>query len=108
MSDPQNVYIGRRGIVFVTDSATGEKVRWPPKDSPFANPFKVNGDGEEAADGRNSCIQKYRLHLLKQIEDGTITREMLLSLCGKTLGCWCKPEACHGDVIVEQVLQFIV
>jgi hypothetical protein len=22
-------------------------------------------------------------------------------LQGKTLGCWCKPLACHGDVIVE-------
>jgi hypothetical protein len=20
---------------------------------------------------------------------------------GKTLGCWCKPEACHGDVLAE-------
>jgi len=22
-------------------------------------------------------------------------------LRGKTLGCWCKPEACHGDVLLE-------
>lgn len=22
-------------------------------------------------------------------------------LRGKRLGCWCKPKACHGDVIVE-------
>jgi hypothetical protein len=22
-------------------------------------------------------------------------------LKGKTLGCFCKPEACHGDVIAE-------
>ncbi len=22
---------------------------------------------------------------------------------GKALGCWCKPEPCHGDVLVELV-----
>jgi hypothetical protein len=26
---------------------------------------------------------------------------LLPTLKGKTLGCWCKPEACHGDVLVE-------
>ena len=22
-------------------------------------------------------------------------------LAGKTLGCWCKPNPCHGDVLVK-------
>jgi hypothetical protein len=22
---------------------------------------------------------------------------------GKVLGCWCKPEACHGDVLIELI-----
>ncbi len=25
----------------------------------------------------------------------------LESLRGKRLGCWCKPQSCHGDVLVE-------
>lgn len=25
----------------------------------------------------------------------------LPELKGKTLGCWCKPYPCHGDVLVE-------
>ncbi|MBA3285144.1 MAG: DUF4326 domain-containing protein, partial [Nitrosopumilus sp.] len=22
-------------------------------------------------------------------------------LRGKTLGCWCRPDACHGDLLAE-------
>ena len=25
----------------------------------------------------------------------------LTELSGKTLGCWCKPKRCHGDVLVK-------
>ena len=25
-------------------------------------------------------------------------------LKGKKLGCWCKPECCHGDVLVELLM----
>ena len=27
--------------------------------------------------------------------------EALPELQGKVLGCWCKPEACHGDILAE-------
>lgn len=26
-----------------------------------------------------------------------------MELEGKNLGCWCKPEACHGDILVELI-----
>lgn len=29
--------------------------------------------------------------------------EAVNDLQGKTLGCWCKPKACHGDVIVSWI-----
>ncbi len=28
-------------------------------------------------------------------------REKLPELKGKILGCWCAPEACHGDILAE-------
>ena len=28
-------------------------------------------------------------------------RDELLALDGKRLGCWCKPDPCHGDAIVR-------
>ncbi len=50
---------------------------------------------------REEVIEKYRNYLL--------SNPRLLSdlheLKGKVLGCWCKPLACHGDVIIE-ILQF--
>ena len=30
----------------------------------------------------------------------------MIPLCFYRLGCWCKPEACHGDVLVELVNQY--
>lgn len=28
-------------------------------------------------------------------------------LAGKTLGCWCKPNPCHGDVLVKLVQEHL-
>ena len=29
----------------------------------------------------------------------------LHELEGKTLGCWCKPEKCHGDILIKLWIQ---
>jgi len=92
--DPKNVYIGRRGVVFV---GKGEhKKRFPTKDSLFANPFKVGKDGN-----RKEVLQKYKEYLHQQLEEDKITHEDIKSLKDKNLGCWCHPEECHGDVLLE-------
>lgn len=58
----------------------------------WGNPFTIGKDGD-----RETVIKKYRSWLL--------TRPDLLAkiheLKGKTLGCWCKPAACHGDILIE-------
>lgn len=58
----------------------------------WGNPYKVGVDGN-----RNEVIEKYRNYLLNNKELLNDIEE----LRGKTLGCWCKPNACHGDVIKE-------
>jgi len=35
--------------------------------------------------------------------DGMYLLEDLHELQGKTLGCWCKPKSCHGDVLMKLV-----
>lgn len=60
--------------------------------SPFANPFRIGPDGS-----REQVIERYRGWLTGQPE--LLAR--LPELKGKRLGCWCKPAACHGDVLVE-------
>ena len=60
--------------------------------SKWGNPFAIGKDGT-----REQVIAKYRQWLIKQ----TVLMAALPELTGKTLGCWCAPQACHGDVLVE-------
>ncbi len=62
------------------------------KASPFANPFRIGVDGT-----REEVIAKYRGWILKQ----PALLRALPGLKGKRLGCWCRPLACHGDVLAE-------
>jgi len=89
IKDTNNVYIGRKGIVFI------EGKRYPTMDSVWHNPYKISENTD-----RKTVIQKYREYIIKKIKDEHLENE-LEKLRGKTLGCWCKPEACHGDVLIE-------
>lgn len=95
MLDENNVYIGRKLVVFIDGK------RFPPNDSIWANPYKIGKDGT-----RNEVIEKYKKYILEKINSGSITREQLMQLAGKNLGCWCKSSGneslpCHGDVLVS-------
>jgi hypothetical protein len=91
LEDENNIYIGRRGIVFVD----GE--RYPKSDSIFANPYKVGKDGT-----RDEVIEKYKIYFYDKIRSNpTFWKDEFVKLKGKNLCCWCHPERCHGDVILE-------
>jgi hypothetical protein len=49
---------------------------------------------------RKEAINAYRDWILYS-PDAEEQRSKLHTLKGKTLGCWCKPKSCHGDVLVE-------
>lgn len=70
--EPYDVYIGR------------------PSD--WGNPYIIGQDGS-----RDEVIDKYKEYLL----NNPVLMSRLPELKNKTLGCWCKPKRCHGDVIVE-------
>lgn len=46
---------------------------------------------------REEAIAEFRKWVVKQ----PALMRALPELRGKTLGCWCRPKACHGDVLVE-------
>ncbi len=71
--EPYDVYIGRPG--------------------PYGNPFTIGRDGT-----REQVIAKYRAWISDQPELQARARR---ELRGKTLGCWCAPLPCHGDVLLE-------
>lgn len=110
--DPRNVYIGRRGVVFIKGSR-GKKYRYPPRDSKWSNPFKMKKmpRGEAEAAGREAkrryerkerarVIREYEGYIREKILEDPDTYR-LRELKGKNLGCWCAPEPCHGDVLMK-------
>lgn len=65
----------------------------------FGNPFLLKKDGGEYT--REESVEAYRELFHKEIENDPEFRAAVEELRGKTLGCWCSPQACHGDVILE-------
>ncbi len=63
--------------------------------SRFANPFRIGPDGSRAM-----VLSRYRSFLRDLLARDPQAREALEDLRGKRLGCWCKPEDCHGDILV--------
>jgi hypothetical protein len=70
--EPYDVYIGR-----------GSK---------WGNPFKIGVDGT-----REEVIAKYCDYIANRPD----LLNSLHELRGKVIGCWCAPQACHGDVLAE-------
>ncbi len=62
------------------------------RNSKWGNPFVLNDDGDRA-----TVIAAYAEHYLPH-KPSRVPAE----LKGKILGCWCHPEACHGDVLARE------
>ena len=76
-----DVYIGRAG---------------KGQDGYFGNPFPLKPE-----ESRGATIERYREYFIDKIVNDPIFKARILELKGKTLGCFCKPNSCHGDVIAE-------
>lgn len=61
----------------------------------WGNPFVIGEDGD-----RETVIAKYRKYL--DMKDGLLHRLKSGELSGKLLVCWCCPDGCHGDVLIEK------
>ena len=64
--------------------------------SKWGNPFVIGQDGN-----RDEVIAKYEEYIKAKPE----LLKCLGELKGRTLGCYCKPLPCHGDVLVKLVEQ---
>lgn len=78
--EPYDVYIGRPG---------------KGQDGYFGNPFPP---GKDMA--REDSIDTFRAYFLERLKSDAEFSAQVETLRGKRLGCFCKPKACHGDVIV--------
>ena len=67
--------------------------------SVWGNPYVIGRDGD-----RESVIAKYVILMSKRFnEDHWLWYNRLKELKGKNLVCYCKPKACHGDVLEELI-----
>lgn len=74
-------------------------VRMIDRDTKFGNPFRLHAAGGEYT--RDESVEAYRDWFTEKVESDQRFREAVEQLEGETLGCWCKPKRCHGDVILE-------
>ena len=84
---------GRGGVVPPGAVYIGRGDRWGrlPR-SKWHNPFVIPRHGD-----RDEVIEKFRVYLLGNPE----LMAALPELRGKDLACWCAPDRCHGDVLLE-------
>ena len=83
--EPYDIYIGR-----------GSK---------WGCPYTIIKDrptlAKEIVDTKEEALAKYKEYVLANQE----LMNSLDELEGKTLGCFCKPDKCHGDVLLELLTQ---
>jgi hypothetical protein len=90
------------GLVYVGRAQT--MGGWKLKPTPLANPHDVfqpkkpkpcrSCAGQHT---REQAITLYRAHLTKRPD----LLALIPGLRGRTLACWCAPNACHADVLAE-------
>lgn len=78
---PYDVYIGRAGHG---------------QDGYFGNPYKLYDESR-----RLEVVLSYEEWFRFRLHIDPTFRQRVHALKGKTLGCFCKPQICHGDVIAD-------
>ena len=83
LADPYDVYIGRPGRG---------------RDGSFGNPFRIGPHGSRA-----QVLERFQQYFRHRLATDPAFRHRVEALRGKRLGCFCKPLACHGDIIADHV-----
>ena len=63
------------------------------QDGYFGNPFSNKT--------RRENIEDFEVYFFNRIKKDPEFKRRVLELKDKKLGCFCKPQACHGDVIAN-------
>lgn len=73
--------------------------------SKWGNPFSHRPGtlAEFRVATREEAIDRYREWIVTQPQ----LMRALPELQNKVLGCWCSPKACHGDVLVDLVTEWL-
>ncbi len=85
-------------ITFVSNKDKGDHFdTYIGRGTLWGNPYAIGQDGD-----REEVIRKFAYDFNRGfLRGGEDFNEKLKALRGHTLGCHCKPYACHGDVLAE-------
>ena len=90
LNDSENVYVGRKGRIWITENGQKRIFHYP--GSVWRNDYTVKEHGLE------DCLELYRGEILNKLNDEL----NIETLRNKKLGCFCKPsEKCHVDILIE-------
>ncbi len=64
----------------------------------LGNPFTIGSDGD-----RDEVIEQYRIYAENRVKTDDGFAMAVMSCRDKVLVCFCKPQACHGDVLKSMV-----
>ncbi len=79
-------------VIHIRDKKNTADEVYIGRGSKWGNPFKIGKDGN-----RDDVIDKYYNYITNKPE----LMNSLYELTGKTLVCFCKPKACHGDILAN-------
>ncbi len=97
--DSYDVYIGRSIDKPVNMLTAGIK---PGEQGWIGNPHPIGWcEICQEEHTRKECIIKFKRDFLKKVQSDPEFNKSVLELKHKRLGCYCKPQDCHGDVIKE-------
>ena len=86
-----DVYIGRAG---------------KGQDGRFGNPViigKICPECNKIHTSGRATLPCYKKYLWRKLNSDTDFKAQVKALNGKTLGCFCKPKPCHGDVLAKAI-----
>lgn len=91
------IFLHKMHVIHIRDKAkwTHRERVYIGRGSKWGNPFVIGKDGT-----REEVIQKYKDYLRGRFD---LVADAQRELKGAVLMCYCKPKACHGDVLVELV-----
>lgn len=86
--EPYDVYIGRGSV--------------------WGNPYShlLVSKAEFHVPTREIAIAMYEQYIRQRLHQEPDLYLQLLELKGKTLGCFCKPKACHGDILIKLIEEY--
>jgi len=103
IENSSNIYIGRRGIVFV------DKQRYPETNSVWHNPYKVGKDGD-----LQKVLEMYVSYIKNKINKKEVN---IAELIGKNMYCWCVEKdtyynkddkiMCHGQILQQLLSEYL-